>query len=416
MAMNPMEITFWLCAACVLYAYVGYAGILAVSARLGQRRPQPLAGFTATVSFVVAAHNEETRIGPRIAELWELLVSSGVQGEIIVVSDGSTDATAEKARTHGKGAVVLELPQRVGKAAALSAGWMAAQYEILVFADTRQRWDGAALKILLESFADPTIGAVGGDLVLEAQPGVMAGVGLYWRYEKWLRRQESRIHSTVGVTGAICAVRRQLFLGVPQHTILDDVYWPLLVTMQGYRVVHEKRAVAYDSLPERARDEFRRKVRTLAGNFQLVARLPQLLLPWRNPVWLPFVSHKLLRLAVPWALLGMLLVSALLRTPLYDWLLWGQIGFYGLALLGSVRAVGSRLRLAGAAASMLVLNAAAWLAFWVWLSGRAGQSWSKVAYNPTALGHNPHLGSPATSPPAANRARAVIGKVASQKR
>src|ERR1700736_5111922 len=152
MAMNLMEIIFWLCAACVLYAYVGYAGILAVSPRLCQRRLQPQAGFTATVSFVVAAHNEETRIGPRIAELRQLLASSGVQGEIIVISDGSTDGTADKARTHESGAVVIELPQRVGKAAALSAGSMAARYEILVFADTRQRWDSAALEMLLESF------------------------------------------------------------------------------------------------------------------------------------------------------------------------------------------------------------------------------------------------------------------------
>jgi hypothetical protein len=270
--------------------------------------------------------------------------------------------------------------------------------------------------MLLESFADPSVGAVSGDLVVEAQAGVMACIGLYWRYEKWLRQQESRIHSTVGVTGAICAVRRHLFLGIPQNTILDDVYWPLLVTMQGYRVIHEKRAVAYDCLPDRARDEFRRKVRTLAGNFQLAARLPQLLLPWRNPVWLPFVSHKLLRLAVPWALLGMLLLSAVLKAPLYEWLLWGQIGFYGLALLGIVRAVGSQLRPAGAAASVLVLNAAAWLAFWVWLSGRAGKSWSKVTYKPTALGYSLHPGSPAASPTAGNHARPIIGHVASVKR
>jgi cellulose synthase/poly-beta-1,6-N-acetylglucosamine synthase-like glycosyltransferase len=415
-AINLLEIAFWLCAACVLYAYVGYAGILALSARLSRRRLRPQAGFTATVSFVVAAHNEEMRIGPRIAELRQLLESSGVQGEIIVISDGSTDATAEKARALNSGAVVLELPQRVGKGAALSAGWMAARHDILVFADTRQRWDGDALKVLLKSFADPTIGAVSGDLVLEAQPGMMAGIGLYWRYEKWLRQQESRIHSTVGVTGAICAVRRQLFLGVPPNTILDDLYWPLLVTMQGYRVIHEKRAVAYDCLPERAYDEFRRKVRTLAGNFQLVARLPQLLLPWRNPVWLPFVSHKLLRLVVPWALLGMLLLSAVMKAPLYEWLLWGQIGFYGLALLGIVRAVGSQLRPAGGAASVLVLNAAAWLAFWVWISGWAEKSWSKVSYKPAVLGFSIHSGSPAPSPTAGNRARAVTGNVASHKR
>jgi biofilm PGA synthesis N-glycosyltransferase PgaC len=386
--MNPLELAFWLCAACILYTYFGYGMLLAVAARLCHRAPRRQVGFTTTVSIVIAAHNEERRIGPRIAELTDLLAASSVQGEVIVVSDGSTDATALVARKQFGNVVVLELAERVGKAAALSAGCAAAGQEILVFADTRQRWDPTALNMLLENFADPTIGAVGGDLVVESQAGVMAGVGLYWRYEKWLRRKESQIHSTVGVTGAICAVRRELFPGIPRGTILDDVYWPLRVTMQGHRVIHDKRAVAYDSLPERARDEFRRKVRTLAGNFQLMARQPALLLPWRNPVWLQFVSHKVLRLAVPWALLALVVLNMLLTGPLYKILFWCQIEFYLLALLGSIRAFGSRVRLAGAAASVLVLNAAAWLGFWVWITGRAGRSWTKVSYKPSALSYS----------------------------
>src|SRR5438132_2819396 len=116
----------------------------------------------------------------------------------------------------------------------------------------------------------------------------------------------------VGATGAISALRRELFRPIPAGTIVDDVYWPLQVALQGFRVVLDPRALAYDRLPERTRDEFRRKVRTLSGNLQLVARLPETLLPWRNPVWFQFVSHKLLRLVVPWALLGLLATSALL--------------------------------------------------------------------------------------------------------
>jgi cellulose synthase/poly-beta-1,6-N-acetylglucosamine synthase-like glycosyltransferase len=386
MTSNPMELAFWICLAGVLYAYVGYAALLAVAAKLFKRAPRRQAGFAPTVSLVVAAHNEEARVGTRVAELAGLLAASGVQGEVIVVSDGSTDATVNEARRQRGPVIVLDLPDRVGKAAALNAGCAAASREILVFADSRQRWDKTALGLLLENFADPHVGAVSGDLVLETKPGVMAGVGLYWHYEKWLRKKESQIHSTVGVTGAICAVRRELFPGVPDGTILDDVYWPLRVAMRGYRVIHDQRALAYDCLPGRARDEFRRKVRTLAGNFQLVARLPGVLLPWRNPLWLQFLSHKLLRLAVPWALLAMLVLSGLLGGPLYMRLFWWQAGFYATALLGNLRAVNSRLRPAGTAASLLVLNAAAWMAFWVWISGRAGRSWNKVAYHPAGVG------------------------------
>jgi poly-beta-1,6-N-acetyl-D-glucosamine synthase len=379
--LEALAMIFWGSAALVFYAYVGYAALLAIVARVRKRQPRCQRGYTATVSVVTCAHNEEGRIAARIGELKRLLADSNVAGEIIVVSDGSTDGTAEQARTHaGDNVHIIDLPEWEGKAAALSAGALIAQNDILLFADCRQRLDGDALVMLLENFADPTIGAVSGDLVLEATPGVLAGVGLYWRYEKWLRKTESVVYSTVGVTGALCAVRRPLFSGVPAGTILDDVYWPLCVTMQGRRVVHEKRAIAYDRLPERASDEFRRKVRTLAGNYQLVARLPQLLLPWRNPVWLQFMSHKVLRLIVPWALLAMLISAAALPGPLYGGLFWCQVCFYLLALLGNHRPIANQLRPAAAAASVVVLNAAAWLAFWVWVTGRTNRSWRKVRY------------------------------------
>src|SRR5207248_2251639 len=135
-------------------------------------------------------------------------------------------------------------------------------------------------------FADPEVGAVSGDLTLTSA-GVLGGVGLYWRFEKWLRKKESRLWAQVGVSGSISAVRRKLFRPIPRGTILDDVYWPMQVVLQGYRVVHDSEACAFDRLPPRPGDEFRRKVRTLAGNIQLLTLLPALLLPWRNPVWVP---------------------------------------------------------------------------------------------------------------------------------
>jgi cellulose synthase/poly-beta-1,6-N-acetylglucosamine synthase-like glycosyltransferase len=217
--------------------------------------------------------------------------------------------------------------------------------------------------------------------MLESSPGVLAGVGLYWRFEKLVRRAESRLDSMVGATGAIAAVRRGLFEAIPPGTLLDDVYWPLRVVMRGYRVVHDSRARAYDRLPERVRDEFRRKVRTLTGNFQLLARLPGALLPWRNRIWGQYLSHKVFRLLLPWALLVLLATSAVLPGPFYAAAFWAQAGFYGLALAGLSRA-GSRLRLPSAAGSVVVLNAAAWLAFWKWALGQACLTWDRVAYPP----------------------------------
>ncbi|HEV3080289.1 MAG TPA: glycosyltransferase family 2 protein [Gemmataceae bacterium] len=379
--MDFLEICFWMSAALVIYTYLGYPIILSTLARTRRRGVVHTKTSLPSVSVVLAAYNERSVIGRRLEELTKLVSLTGVKGEVILVSDGSTDGTAEVARQRAPGSVVvLDLPRNRGKAAALSAGCAAAQNEIIVFADARQSWAPGALRLLLENFSDPAVGAVSGDLVIESSPGVLAGVGLYWRYEKWLRKQESRVHSTIGVTGAISAVRRELFQPVPEGTILDDVYWPLTVAMRGFRVLHDERARAHDRLPDRTSDEFRRKLRTLSGNFQLLMRLPAALLPWRNPVWLQFVSHKLLRLLVPWMLPAMLASSVLLEGTAYRLAFWMQASFYLIGIAGIWAGARLPFRLVSATASFLVLNAAAWLAFWVWASGSAARSWRKAIY------------------------------------
>lgn len=382
-----MHVCFWASAAGVLYTYVLYPALIGLLARFRSRPTCTGDCPDLPVSVVLAAHNEEATIGRRVRELTTMLRALPVKGEIIVITDGCTDHTAEVARAVPDAPVhVVELPTNCGKAAALNEGYRIARGAVLILADARQTWAADAMLRLLENFSDPALGAVSGELVLESRPGVMAGVGLYWRFEKWLRRQESRIHSTVGVTGAISAVRRELFSCIPSGTILDDVYWPLCVAMKGYRVIHEQRAIAYDRLPERPCDEFRRKVRTLSANFQLVTRLPAALRPWRNPVWFQFISHKLGRLVVPWLLILMLLTSSLLPDTLYLAAFCAQVAFYLAGLIGMCSAKGSRLRIASAAGSFLVLNSAAWLGFWVWALGRSGRSWKKVAYTlPTGV-------------------------------
>src|SRR5262249_3539954 len=152
-------------------------------------------------------------------------------------------------------------PRNFGKAAALNEGVRYAMHDFLVFADVRQTWERYALRQLVVGFCDSTVGAVSGELILNESSGDNSGVGVYWRYEKWLRYTESQYDSVIGVTGAVCAVRRALFTNLPPGTILDDVYWPLRVIMLGYRVQHEPNAIVFDRLPTNARDEFRRKIR-----------------------------------------------------------------------------------------------------------------------------------------------------------
>lgn len=378
--MTLLEISFWCAAAFIFYTYLFYPLCVALLARCFGRPVRFQEGWPASVSFLVPVFNEEAVIARRLEELRQYLANSGRQGEILVICDGCTDATAARARAVASSEVqVLELVDRQGKAAALMQGRAVARYDILVLADARQQWAADALEKLLRNFADPAVGAVSGDLLLASRADRLEGVRCYWNYEKWLRRQESRLHSCVGVTGAISAVRRSLFPTLPPGTLVDDLYWPLKVVLQGYRVVHEPEARAFDQLPAEPRQEFRRKVRTLSGNFQLLSRLPQAFFPWRNPIWWQLVSHKLCRLLVPWALLWLLLSSALLARPTY-WLLFALQGCGYLLGLATLLLCRRPPRLFAVLASFLTLHAAAWLAFWVWLSGRAERSWTKVAY------------------------------------
>lgn len=383
-----VALIFWISAGFVFYVFVGYPLLIAVLAKLFGRPPKvDESRVPRSVSVVISAFNEERTLDRRLSEFERLIAESGLQGEVIVVSDGSTDRTVSIAREQERRCGVvrtIELDRNQGKAVALSTGCAAAKHEVIVFADARQTWAADALTRLLAPLSDPTVGAVSGDLVIESSSGVMAGVGLYWRYEKWLRANEGRLHSTVGATGAISCVRRELFRPIPPGTILDDVWWPLGVVMQGKRVVHTPGANAFDRLPEKTKDEFRRKVRTLAGNFQIVATNPATLLPWRNPIWIQFLSHKLGRLAAPWALIALFasgLILSLVGSKarwFYEAATLGQAVLYAFGLLGVAGL--SKNKLASVASSFLVLNSAAWISFWVWISGRAGKSWGKVSY------------------------------------
>jgi poly-beta-1,6-N-acetyl-D-glucosamine synthase len=340
-----MEILFWTSALVIGYVYAGYPLLLATWARL---RPRPVrkARFAAdswpAISIVVAARNEAGRLPARIDNLLELEYQG--RREIIIVSDGSTDGTTEALAPHLRAhpnVRLIEVPTG-GKPLALNAGVAAATGELVVFADARQRFCHQALVALASNFADPDVGGVTGELILDCETGDAAstigdGVGVYWKYEKWLRRREGLVASTVGATGAIYAMRRSLWAPLPADTLLDDVLAPMRAVLAGWRVGFEEGATAEDRTAPDAAAEARRKRRTLAGNYQILLQEPRLLLPIVNPVWLQFVSHKVGRLLVPWALIGALVSSAALAESswLYGCAFTLQAAFYGLAVIGA---------------------------------------------------------------------------------
>jgi cellulose synthase/poly-beta-1,6-N-acetylglucosamine synthase-like glycosyltransferase len=275
-----------------------------------------------TVSVIVASADDAQSIRDRVADL----LAATYPAELVEIVVG-LDATYARATI----AELSDLDARVrvvqgdapgGKATTLNAAVRAASHEHLVFADTAQRFHPSAIAELVVALDDPRLGAVSGMLDLPGRDGSLNLAERYWRYERWLRFWESRVHSAVGVTGAIYAMRRSLWTPLPAGLILDDVYLPLRLILDGWRVGFTDRAIAYDTRRFRPDQEFRRKVRTLTGNIQVCAWLPGVLHPLSNAVWVQFLCHKLLRLLTPYLAalvllgLGVMVVRAVTSSPL----------------------------------------------------------------------------------------------------
>ena len=305
----------------VLYVLFGYPLVLAALAGCFPR-PIRRGPYVPGISVILAVHNGEQYLTAKLDSLLQAAYPPE-KLEILVISDGSTDATESIAASYqGRGVALLRVP-RGGKAAALNAGIARATGEVLVFTDVRQAIRPGSLGYLAECLADPDVGVVSGELVLGSSDHEgKTNVSLYWRYELWVRKQLSRLGSMEGATGALYAMRRELAVPLPPGTLLDDVYLPLAALFKGYRIVLEDRALAYDA-PDALHTEFYRKVRTLAGNYQILGSYPQLLWPG-NPIWIHFISHKFGRLMLPLALLAIACASPWLPAPWSVILLSGQ--------------------------------------------------------------------------------------------
>jgi cellulose synthase/poly-beta-1,6-N-acetylglucosamine synthase-like glycosyltransferase len=380
-----MANVFWASIALIAYVYAGYPLLLAAWAWARPRRSGIRHAHWPGISIVIAARNEGSRLAARLDNLLALDYPAS-RRQIIVVSDGSTDGTLDVLFRYRHVVHTISAPAG-GKANALNIGVARATNEIVVFADVRQVFANEALRELVAPFGDPGIGGVSGELLLDAESALFSnrreakdrrrghagqlrssaierrltvrrrsvastiadGVGMYWHYEKRLRRLESEVGSTLGATGAIYAIRRSLWRPLPSGTLLDDVLTPMRIVLEGSRVIFADRARAFDRAAVDADQEARRKVRTLAGNYQLLALEPRLLMPWRNPVWLQYVSHKLGRLAVPYALLTTFAATIVLAAGswIYMTALVGQVSFYLLAGYGALVELSARRQIAG---------------------------------------------------------------------
>ena len=349
--------------AVALYIMMGYPLVLAFFAG----RPAPEVAkdesFRTTVSILLAVHNGAAFVCQKLECLLALDYPRDLV-QILVVSDGSTDGTDEIVEAFaGQGIRLLKAP-RGGKAAALNRALELATGEILFFTDVRQSLVPDSLAHLVANFADPTVGAATGELrILDPdRVGEQADMELYWRYELWARRQHSRIDSIFSVTGCIYALRRALAEPLRPDTLTDDASFSLQAFFRGYRVVFDPEAVATD-YPTAEGGEFRRKLRTLAGLWQLHLRQPRLFTS-ANRMRFHFLSYKFARLVLPWAVLLIWGATvALPKSGFRTFLLTDELVLGILALVDYVLPKGFPLkRISSPARTFLTMNAAALLA------------------------------------------------------
>jgi cellulose synthase/poly-beta-1,6-N-acetylglucosamine synthase-like glycosyltransferase len=360
---NVLQVVFFLSMLFAIYTLAGYPLLLALLARLWPLpvRKRPL---EPTVTVLLPVRNGEHWLRGKLQSLLALDYPRE-RINIIVISDGSTDRTdLIAAEFFASGRVELLRTPGGGKAVALNTGLERACGEVLFFTDVRQQLAPESLRNLVACFADPAVGAVSGELVIhDGETHEEVSVGLYWKYEKWLRRRESRLHSVMGTSGCIYAMRRELAVPLPPGTLVDDMYLPLTAFFRGYRIILEESAKAHD-YPTELETEFRRKVRTQAGVYQIIRWFPRLLVPHR--MWLVFFSHKLARLLLPFALLLAALSTPALDPPWRTPAFLAQALFYGVALFDVwIPNSFPCKRLSAALRSFIVLLAAAFCAAFV---------------------------------------------------
>lgn len=334
-----MPFIFWIFAAVIFFTYAGYPILLYLLSFLQKKKAAVIADGLPSVTIVIAAYNEEVMMEKKLLNTFTQDYPAH-QIQVIVITEGSTDATAAIASSFSN-VLVLHEPQRRGKAAAINRAVSFAKNEVVVLTDANSFLQPNALNELIKPFADAEVGAVAGEKkVVDLQGVAASGEGIYWKYESWLKQQETGFYTVVGAAGELFALRKKYFITIPEHTITDDFFLSLSVNLQQKKCVYAKQAVSIEAASLSLADEWKRKVRIAAGGVQSLFLVSAALNPFRYPqLAFQFFSHRVLRwLFCAPALILLFFMNLLLVLNeagfLYELLFVVQLLFYALALIG----------------------------------------------------------------------------------
>ncbi len=354
------------------YTFVGYPVLMKLLSSLRPRKIDLVNTKPKTCTVVISLFNASKQIESRLRNL-HAMDTKGVSFEILLINDGP-DEEIKRISESLKDTLPHRLifkPARTGKADSLNIAISKCTSEIILLADARQSFAPDVLQKLMSHFKDPDIGAVSGLLeIAQSTSGTGEGVGAYWKLERALRTWEAKLDSCIGCTGAIYAIRRELYSPIPPDTLVDDVVIPMQIASRGHRVFYDPEARAFDSQSLEPEIEERRKTRTLAGNFQFLFRYPEWLLPWKNRLWWQLVSHKYLRIIAPFFLITAFVSNLLLcHLPLFRATMGVQAIICVLAWIG-ICFPRITSRFISVPAAFVFLNLMSLKGFGAYLSGR----------------------------------------------
>jgi cellulose synthase/poly-beta-1,6-N-acetylglucosamine synthase-like glycosyltransferase len=380
--MTVAAVILWVAVLAIVYPYALYPALMWLKGKLW---PRPVArrAWTPPVTVLIPAYNEVDCIGETVANKLNQDYPAELL-QIIVISDGSDDGTDEVVQGFaGRGVQLLRRGPREGKAAALNEAVKLARGDIIVFSDANSLFAPDGIRKMVENFADPRVGYVTGNLELITDAGDASGGGnAYLRYEKAVRKLETKAGSIIGVNGGVDAIRRELYVDIPRALITDFIL-PLHVLGTGHRVIYDESVASREAANKEVGSEFRMRVRVALRALQGLVYMRRLMNPWRYPaVSFSLISHKLLRYGafafMPVALVASAVTAA--ASPLYLGLFLAQLLAYGLALLGLRRDLPEALRALTVAPSYFVLSNAAFAVATVrFLKGESMATWKPRA-------------------------------------
>lgn len=323
-----MALIFWLSVFLVFYTYAGYPLIVGLLARF-KPKPKPYGEYQPSVTLLIAAYNEEKAIAEKLENSLALDYPRE-KLQILIAADGSTDRTVEIVQSFaGRGVELSFSPARDGKMAAIDRALPLVRGEILLMSDANNHYNPGALKALVAPFQDETVGATGGAKhIIEGDGALGDSEGAYWKYESWLKKQETRLGCATGAAGEANALRHRLYFSPPRDTINDDFFLVMQVLRAGYRMIYVPEAKSSERVSVSEQDEIERRARIVAGRYQAIERSLSIL-PFQHPLWVwQVVSHKYMRPLVPFFMILALLSGLVL-------LLWPPADDAGLLWLAT---------------------------------------------------------------------------------